>query len=110
MRGIVATGLVVAAMLLSFAAGAGLTYLVWGKQPVSEVTYSKGYVRFTPYPGKPNEIITFSDVRKVIYREHYVELECVFAAAGAGKHTAAFVVPKERLLYVGTERIPGDPD
>jgi hypothetical protein len=111
MRGVVAaTGLVVAAMLLSFAAGAGLTYLVWGKQPERAVTYSKGYVRFTPYPGKPNEIITFSDVRKVIYHEHYVEIECIIAVAGGEKHTAVFVVPRERLLYIGTEKIPGDPD
>jgi len=111
MRGVVAaTGLVIAAMLLSFAAGVGLTYLVWGQQPERVVTYSKGYVRFAPNLGKPNEVITFSDVRKVTYREHYVEVECVLAVAGGEKHTAVFVVPKERLLYVGTEKIPGDPD
>ena len=109
MRGVAAIGLVVAALLLSFAAGAGLTYLVWGK-PDREMTYAKGYVRFAPYPGKPNEIITFSDVRRVIYREHYVEVECVIAVAGGEKHTAVFVVPKERLLYIGTEKFPGDPD
>src|SRR5262249_40993214 len=103
MRGVVAaTSLVVAALLLSFAAGVGLTYLVWGRQPERAVTYSKGYIRFAPYPGKPNEIITFSDVRKVTYRQHYVEVECVIAVAGGEKHAAVFVIPKERLLYVGS--------
>ncbi|HKA06009.1 MAG TPA: hypothetical protein VKD71_02045, partial [Gemmataceae bacterium] len=31
------------------------------------------------------------------------------APAGGERHTAVFVVPKERLLYIGTEKIPGDP-
>jgi len=70
----------------------------------------QGIRPLAPNPAKPSEIITFSDVRKATYGEHYVEVECVLAPAGGERHSAVFVVPKERLLYIGTEKIPGDPD